>query len=537
MKVDYTLVTPFFIETVNSASATQLKQLSEDLGISESDKTGIIKWFYTYNGVKGFADKMLTFMAEHPLFDMSRLNQMEHYYCTLDAPVPVTVPTKDTGYRVKQFLEKGIFRITVKESDDAERTYIVTNNRLELQRVLGEDYYRYYESKTIRVTWALNMIARELTSDYNIFPDINHEDIPITQETYDKLKSCGLILSKTGMSSVRTYKELCKYLMLLRVKTIIENPDKSNKNYAVVLARNCQAWYNPSDKEVYSYYIELDTSKIVRIDRLSKAPMEVNHSYMDDELGETTYSHLKDWISMDTEDSKSGSSTNKGNKEASTDRSDKETSTDRNCEERVQKEKPSIIDVGYELLSFLKADFTNAESVEPPSSDLKLKNLLSDGLYQVWNSTGVHYVSSDVSCLNELVGFAETRVLNLMLQEKKDLEAWVEVGKTLNSKFKGQEDIVKHRYEPASMYVSENIMPSYVAGKLRGMCVGELYYLEVSELIRLSFETGGADEKPTGVNTYEIYLELDSLDTNEYSLNIRFLRLQPLEIKSIKRLY
>lgn len=36
-----------------------------------------------------------------------------------------------------------------------------------------------------------------------------------------------------------------------------------------------------------------------------------------------------------------------------------------------------------------------------------------------------------------------------MLQEKKDIEAWLEVGKTLNSKFKGQEDIVRHRYEPA----------------------------------------------------------------------------------------
>lgn len=526
MKVDYTLVTPFFIETVNSASAAQLKQLSEDLGISETDKVGIIKWFYNYNGVKGFADKMLTFMTENSLFDMSRLSQMEHYYCTLKEPV--SVPFEGKGYKVKQFLEKGIFRVTVKESDDTERTYIVTNNRLELQRVFGEDYYRYYESKTIRVTWALNMIAKELTPDYDIFPDINHEDIPVTQETYDKLKSCGLILSKTGMSSVRTYKELCKYLMLLRVKTIIENPDKSNKNYAVVLARNCQAWYNPSDKEVYSYYIELDTSKIVRIDRLSVASVEVNHSYRDDELGETTYSHLKDWISMDTEDSKSGSSTNKGDEEASTNRSG---------EERVQKEKPSIIDVGYELLSFLKADFTNAESVEPPSSDLKLWDLLSDGLYQVWDSTGVHYVSSNVSCLNKLVGFAETRVLNLMLQEKKDLEAWVEVGKTLNSKFKGQEDIVRHRYEPASMYVSENIMPSYVAGKLRGMCVGELYYLEISEYIRLSLDIGGADEKSTGVRTYEIYLDFDSLDTDEYSLNIRFLRLQPVEIKSIKRLY
>lgn len=40
MKVDYTLVTPFFIETVNSASVAQLKQLSENLGISEVDKTG-----------------------------------------------------------------------------------------------------------------------------------------------------------------------------------------------------------------------------------------------------------------------------------------------------------------------------------------------------------------------------------------------------------------------------------------------------------------------------------------------------------------
>lgn len=537
MKVDYTLVTPFFIETVNSASATQLKQLSEDLGISESDKTGIIKWFYTYNGVKGFADKVLTFMAEHPLFDMSRLSQMEHYYCTLDAPVPVTVPTKDTGYRVGQLLEKGIFRITVKESDDIERTYVVTNNRLELRRVFGEDYYRYYESKNMRVTWALNMIARELSPDYAndiILPDMYHKDIPITQETYDKLKSCGLVLSKAGMSSVRTYKELCRYLMLLRVKTILETPNKSDKDYAVILARNCQAWYNPSDKEVYSYYIELDTSKIVRIDRLSKAPMEVNHNYMDDGLWESTYTCLKDWIFMNTEGNKSDSSTD----ETSTDRSSADRSnTDTSSEERVQKEKPSIIDIGYELLSFLRADFTNAESVEPPSSDLKLKNLLSDGLYQVWNSTGVHYVSSDVSCLNKLVGFAETRVLNLMMQEKKDLEAWVEVGKTLNSKFKGQEDIVRHRFEPASMYVSENIMPSYVAGKLRGMCVGELYYLEISEYIRLRLDIGGADEKPTGVNTYEIYLELDSLDTNEYSLNIRFLRLQPLEIKSIKRLY
>ena len=485
---------------------------------------------------------MVTFMAEHPLFDMSRLSQMEHYYCTLDAPVPVTVPTKDTGYRVRQLLEKGIFRITVKESDDTERTYVVTNNRLELKRVLGEDYCRYYESKNMRVTWALNMIARELSQDYAnniILPDMYHEDIPITQETYDKLRSCGLVLSKAGMSSVRTYKELCSYLMLLRVKTILENPKKSDKDYDLILARNCQAWYNPSDKGVYSYYIELDTSKIVRIDRLSKAPMEVNHNYRDDELWESTYSSLKDWIFMNTEDSKSDSSTSRTSKDntstdgTSTDR----TSTDMSNEEKVQKEKPSIIDVGYELLSFLKADFTNAESVEPPSSDLKLKNLLSDGLYQVWNSTGVHYVSSDVSCLNKLVGFAETRVLNLMLQEKKDLEAWVEVGKTLNSKFKGQEDIVRHRYEPASMYVSENIMPSYVAGKLRGMCVGELYYLEISEYIRLSLDMGGADEKPTGVNTYEIYLELDSLDTNEYSLNIRFLRLQPLEIKSIKRLY
>ena len=69
------------------------------------------------------------------------------------------------------------------------------------------------------------------------------------------------------------------------------------------------------------------------------------------------------------------------------------------------------------------------------------------------------------------------------------------------------------------------------------MCVGELYYLEISEYIRLRLDIGGADEEPTGVRTYEIYLELDSLDTNEYSLNIRFLRLQPLEIKSIKRLY
>ena len=66
---------------------------------------------------------------------------------------------------------------------------------------------------------------------------------------------------------------------------------------------------------------------------------------------------------------------------------------------------------------------------------------------------------------------------------------------------------------------------------------GELYYLEVSELIRLSLETGGADEKPTGVGIYELYLELNSLDTNEFSLSLRFLRLQPLEIKSIKRLY
>lgn len=537
MKVDYTLVTPFFIETVNSASVAQLKQLSEDLGISETDKTGIIKWFYTYNGVKGFADKMLTFMTEYPLFDMSRLSRMEHYYCTLDAPVPVTVPTKDSGYRVGQLLEKGIFRITVKESDGTERTYVVTNNRLELRRVLGEDYYRYYESKNMRVTWALNMIARELSQDYAnniILPDMYHEDIPITQETYDKLKSCGLVLSKAGMSSVKTYKELCRYLMLLRVKTILENPKKSDKDYDVILARNCQAWYNPSDKEVYSYYIELDTSKIVRIDRLSKVPMEVNHNYRDDELWESTYSSLKDWIFMNTEDSKSDSSTDRSSADrTSTDRS----STDTSSEERVQKEKPSIIDVGYELLSFLKADFTNAESVEPPSSDLKLWDLLSDGLYQVWDSTGVHYVSSNVSCLNKLVGFAETRVLNLMLQEKKDLEAWVEVGKTLNSKFKGQEDIVRHRYEPASMYVSENIMPSYVAGKLRGMCVGELYYLEISEYIRLSLDIGGADEKSTGVRTYEIYLDFDSLDTDEYSLNIRFLRLQSVEIKSIKRLY
>lgn len=38
--------------------------------------------------------------------------------------------------------------------------------------------------------------------------------------------------------------------------------------------------------------------------------------------------------------------------------------------------------------------------------------------------------------------------------------------------------------------------------------VGELYYLEVSELIRLSLDIGGAGEEPTGVRTYELYLEL-----------------------------
>ena len=53
MKVDYTLVTPFFIETVNSASVAQLKQLSEDLGISEVDKTGIIMVLHLQRS-KGF---------------------------------------------------------------------------------------------------------------------------------------------------------------------------------------------------------------------------------------------------------------------------------------------------------------------------------------------------------------------------------------------------------------------------------------------------------------------------------------------------
>lgn len=53
MKVDYTLVTPFFIETVNSASVAQLKQLSEDLGMSET-KNGYNKMVLYLQRSKGF---------------------------------------------------------------------------------------------------------------------------------------------------------------------------------------------------------------------------------------------------------------------------------------------------------------------------------------------------------------------------------------------------------------------------------------------------------------------------------------------------
>lgn len=269
VNVDFTMVRPYFIQQLSSLNLQQLKTLIKNLAIPVTDtgltrsKAGCISilenWAYTSQDPKAYESNLYTLMKESPFFDILGLSSMQNTYG--DMMEQVGYPGSPAG--LAQLLNTGVFRITTRRRAGSMSTHIVTNNRLELKRILGDDYIAKFESYGVRLNYAMNLIVA-MGKKYG-------SSTPLRKDSgiYYKLSEYGLYFSDEDMAKLLTYEDLYTYLSKIKASEVDANKTVVSQEHLVV-ARNCQAWYSPEEGKPYDYYKNIDPNSIVSIIRMSQ---------------------------------------------------------------------------------------------------------------------------------------------------------------------------------------------------------------------------------------------------------------------------
>lgn len=268
VKVDFTMVRPFFMSRVKDLNLQQLKTVIKNLGIPVADtsairtKLGCIStienWVYKSSDPKTYESNLYAFMKESSFFDLNKFSQMQNIYGTMDEVEGI--PTSVNA--LKALLNTGVFRITSRRRTGSMSTHIVTNNTKELRRILGDDYFVRYESYGVKIEYAKSFVV-SLGKKYEADTEIVDK-----AKVYAALAKFGIYMPEDKQALIFTYKDLYQYLD--SCKKVLDDSNKTvvHQNH-LVTARNCQAWYDVEEEKVYDYYKAIDVANIVMITRLS----------------------------------------------------------------------------------------------------------------------------------------------------------------------------------------------------------------------------------------------------------------------------
>lgn len=270
VNVDFTMVRPYFIKQLDTLNLQQLKTVIKNLEIPVADKSTIASklgcmvtvenWVYKSKDPKAYESNLYKFMKESTFFDLSGLSQMGNVYG--DVSVQENIPTSINNLRV--LLSTGVFRVTTAKRKGSMSTHIVTNNGKELKRILGDDYFIKYESEGVQLEYAKKLIVA-LGKKYGIDAEMQNPN-----KVYKLLEEYGVVIPYTSKESLRTYGDV--YEFLRSAKQVLDETSKTVVHQShLVLARNCQAWYDLDEKKAYDYYKNIDVANIVSITRLSYA--------------------------------------------------------------------------------------------------------------------------------------------------------------------------------------------------------------------------------------------------------------------------
>ena len=266
--VVYTL----FEKNLDRLSEEQLKYLVQDLKITPHKrgyKYSLLKWAHSSNVS---SHSLLLYMKKCKLFDMSMVDSLYQTYCNGYTPRNLVVPRDRNDFYDN--LSSGIYRIEVKEGD-VIKSYLVTNNRNELRRILGNDYKFKYEPMYVRRNWMLSIAYKIIDERIK-----QYYDIPVSEETYKQLESCGIALSDSVKSGIFGYRDLCNYLLSLDVSSSGIRPS----NIELFYARNCQAWYDDETQTSDDYYLAFNVKDIKSLVKISDAKGEPGYDIWKDFL-------------------------------------------------------------------------------------------------------------------------------------------------------------------------------------------------------------------------------------------------------------
>lgn len=271
VNVDFTMVRPYFIKQLDTLNLQQLKTIIKNLEIPVADKSTIASkvgcmatvesWVYKSQDPKAYESNLYKFMKESTFFDLSGLSQMVNIYGNVS--VQENIPTNVNNLRV--LLSTGVFRVTTAKRRGSMSTSIVTNNGKELKRILGDDYFLKYESQGVQLEYAKKLVVT-LGKKFGIDAEIQN---PV--KVYSLLEEYGVFIPYDSRKTISTYSEL--YEFLRNTKKAFDETNKTVVQQShLVVARNCQAWYDDiDDKKAYDYYKNIDVDNIVSITRLSYA--------------------------------------------------------------------------------------------------------------------------------------------------------------------------------------------------------------------------------------------------------------------------
>lgn len=270
VNLDLTMVKPFFMKKIESLNLQQLNTVIRNLGVSVTDtsltrtKLGCIvileKWIYKSQDPGAYESNIYAFMKDSPFFDLDEFRAMPNIYGNIyeaeDIPTSIS--------NLKALLNTGVFRITTVRRAGTMSTHIVTNNNKELKRVLGDDYFITYESEGVRLEYAKSYIVSVARKS-----GVNAE-MPNPDKIFKDLEKFDIYIPYSLKPNMYTYEDVWNYLK--ECKQHIDDTSKTVVSQShLVLARNCQAYYDVDERKAYDYYKNIDVNNIVSVTRLSYA--------------------------------------------------------------------------------------------------------------------------------------------------------------------------------------------------------------------------------------------------------------------------
>lgn len=507
--VVYTL----FEKSLDRLSEEQLKSLVQDWNVpyhKRGYRYSLLKWAHS-SSVS--SDSLLLHMKKCKLFDMSMVDNLYQGYCNGYTPRNLVVPRDRNDFYTN--LSTGIFRIEVKKGNEV-KSYLITNNRNKLRRIKGTDYKFKYEPMYVRRNWMLS-IAYEII-DKRIK---QYYDIPVSEETYKQLESCGIALSDSVKSGIFGYRDLCNYLLSLDVSSSGIRPS----NIELFYARNCQAWYDDETQTSDDYYLAFNVKDIKSLVKISDAQGEPGYDIWKDFF--KTY--IKgDLFRQEMEEFDAWLRCPKGTYVADLNASylyykllQKDFEGTPITKLYTQGRYRELHNMLYTSIKEGTGITLVNQEVKVPTTAKGLFDLLQTGLFLVADDMGTHYVSNGEYYIHRLVpnhNFVSIKY-NEMTFHFLDRALY-----TLNIiKSKGRDFLKENMYKPAYQFIPEDDVPQRFKSKYKDYSLGELYYQLLADKIKYTVRSGNVETgRSTLVKAREVYAtEYKSGVVGEFDIQVK----------------